>query len=109
LFEATDRLARLSDDTELLDDELALVRGHRLDQSLVYVDEYAIADVTMSLAEGVGVVGTIEPAALPLLFELTPGRTPREAAQAAGVDTADAAPTIRHLLELGLLEQTHGS
>jgi hypothetical protein len=51
LFEATDRLARMSDESELLDDRLTLVRGHRLDQSLLYVDEYAIADVTMSLGE----------------------------------------------------------
>lgn len=103
LFEAQDRLA---EDGELLDDRLALVPGHRLDQSLLYLDEYAVADVTMSLAEGVGVVGTIEPEVLPLLFELTPDQTPREAAAAAGVDPEIAAPTIRHLLELGLLERT---
>jgi methylase of polypeptide subunit release factors len=109
LFEATDRLARLSDDGELLDDELSLVPGHRLDQSLLYVDEYAIADVTMSLGDNVGVVGEIDPLALPLLFELSEGRTPRQAAKAAGVDPADAAPTIRRLLELGMLEPASGA
>ncbi len=85
------------------------MRGHRLDQSLVFADEYEIADVTMSLAEGIGLVAAIEPAVLPLLFELEPGRTPRDAAAAAGVPAADAVPTIRRLLALGLLEQAHGS
>jgi methylase of polypeptide subunit release factors len=108
LFEATDRLARLSDDGELLDDELSLVPGHRLDQSLLYGDEYAIADVTMSLGDSVGVVGEIDPLALPLLFELSEGRTPRRAAKAAGVDPADAAPTIRRLFALGMLEPASG-
>jgi methylase of polypeptide subunit release factors len=104
LFEAADRLARLSDESELLDDRLSLVRGHRLDQSLRYADEYAIADVSMALDESVGVVGEIDPVALPVLFELAEGRTPREAAEAAGTDQADALPTIRRLLELGMLE-----
>ena len=63
----------------------------------------------MSLVEGIGLVAAIEPEVLPLLFELEPGRTPRDAAAAAGVSAADAAPTIRRLLELGLLEQSHGS
>jgi hypothetical protein len=109
LFEATDRLAGLERDDELLDDRLSLVRGHRLDQSLVFDAEYEIADVTMSLAEGIGLAAAIEPEVLPLLFELAPGRTARDAAAAAGVPAADAVPTIRRLLELGLLDQAHGS
>ena len=109
LFEATDRLAGLSRDDELLDDVLTLVRGHRLDQSLTYDGEYEIADVTMSLAEGVGLAAAIEPEVLPLLFELARGRTPRDAAAAAGISAAEAAPTIHRWLELGLLEQAHGS
>jgi methylase of polypeptide subunit release factors len=108
LFSAADRLAQQRDDEELLDERVALVRGHRLDQTLVYGDEYRIADVTVSLAEGVGLVAEIEAEVLPLLFELTPTETVRAAAVAADLDPADVVPTVRRLLELGLLE-AHGS
>lgn len=104
LFSAADRLAQQRDDEELLDERVALVRGHRLDQTLVYGDEYRIADVTISLAEGVGLVAEIEAEVLPLLFELTPTETIRAAAVAADLDPADVVPTVRRLLELGLLE-----
>ncbi len=104
LFEAADRLARLGDDAELLDERLGLVRGHRLDQRLVFGDAYEVAGVTMSLGEGVGLVAEIEPEVLPLLFELTPEETVRAAALAADVDPVGAVPTVRRLLEHGLLE-----
>ena len=104
LFSATDRLARLRDDAELLDEHLGLVRGHRLDQTLVYGDEYEVAGVTMSLAEGVGLVAEIEAEVLPLLFELTPEQTVRTAAAAAELEPLDVVPTVRRLLEHGLLD-----
>ena len=104
LFSSTDRLARLRDDAELLDEHLGLVRGHRLDQTLVYGDEYEVAGVTMSLAEGVGLVAEIEAEVLPLLFELTPEQTVRTAAAAAELEPMDVVPTVRRLLEHGLLD-----
>lgn len=99
LFDAADR-----GDDDLLDARIALVRGHRLDQTLVYGDEYNIAGVTMSLSEGVGLIAEIDPEVLPLLFELTPALTLREAAAAAELDPGDVVPTVRRLLEHGLLE-----
>jgi hypothetical protein len=104
LFQATDRLARLQDDAELLDAHLELVRGHRLDQSLAFGDEYEITGVTMALADGVGLSAEIEPEALPLLFELASSPTAREAAAAAEIDRATALPTLKRLFEHGLLE-----
>ena len=104
LFSSTDRLARLRDDEELLDERLGLVRGHRLDQTLVYTDEYQVAGVTMSLAEGVGLVAEIEAEVLPLLFELTPAQTVRAAAAAAELEPLDVVPTVRRLFEHGLLD-----
>ncbi len=99
LFAAADR-----GDDDLLDARIALVRGHRLDQTLVYGDEYSIAGVTMSLTEGVGLIAEIDPEVLPLLFELGPDQTVREAAAAVELDPADVVPTLRRLLEHGLIE-----
>ena len=104
LFSATDRLARLRDDEELLDEHFGLVRGHRLDQTLVYGDEYQVAGVTMALADGVGLVAEIDAEVLPLLFELTPEQTVRTAAAAAELEPLDVVPTVRRLLEHGLLD-----
>ncbi|MGZ4320399.1 MAG: methyltransferase [Gaiellaceae bacterium] len=106
---ASDHILRLfaaadHDDSGLLDDRLALVRGHRLDQTLVYDDEYSVAGVTISLTEGVGLIAEIDPQVLPLLFELAPGKTLRAAAAAAELDPTDVMPTIHRLLEHGLLE-----
>jgi methylase of polypeptide subunit release factors len=104
LFAAADRLGRLDRDDDLLDDRYALVGGHRLDQTLVFGTEYDVAGVTMTLAEGIGLVAEIEPAAVPLLFELTPARTVGAAAAAADLDPSEVVPTIRRLVELGMLE-----
>jgi hypothetical protein len=105
LFAATDGIAALRDDEELLDCRFGLVQGHRLDQTLVYEGEYAVADVTLSLAAGVGLVGEIDPEVLPLLFALTPDRLLREVTAEADVSTSAAVTAIRSLYELGLLER----
>lgn len=99
LFAASDR-----DGDDLLDERVGLVRGHRLDQTLVYGDEYSVAGVTMSLAEGVGLVAEIDPEVLPLLFELSPSQTVRSAAVAAEIEAVDVGPTLHRLHENGLLE-----
>jgi len=41
---------------------------------------------------------------LPLLFELTPAQTLRGAAVAAELEPMDIVPTVRRLLERGLLD-----
>lgn len=105
LFAAADRLDGLEDEAELLDERFELVQGHRLDQTLVYRDEYQVTDVTMSLAEGVGLVGRLEPAELPLLFAMTPDQTVRELAADSEMDEVDALAAVRRLYEHGLLER----
>jgi methylase of polypeptide subunit release factors len=105
LFAATDHLGALEHEEALLDERFALVRGHRLDQTLVYTGEYDVAGVSMSLAAGVGLVGSIEPEALPLLFALTPDQPLREIAAQSGVDPALALVAVRRLYELGLIER----
>jgi methylase of polypeptide subunit release factors len=105
LFAATDHLGGLEREEALLDDGFALIRGHRLDQTLVYEDEYAVADVVLSLEAGVGLVGSVEPEALPLLFALSPDRPLREVAADAEVDVSEALTTVRRLWELGLIER----
>jgi methylase of polypeptide subunit release factors len=89
---------------DMLEAHVGLVRGHRLDQTLVYGDGYEVAGVTMSLAEGVGLAAEIDPEVVPLLFELEPGATVRAAALASDVDPARAAATIERLIEHGLLD-----
>jgi len=105
IFEAGDLLERLADDAALLDERLALVPGHRLEQTLVYGDEYGVAGVTMSLADGIGLVAEIEPALVPLLFTLTPEQTVGACAEEADLVPADVVPTVRRLLEHGLLRR----
>jgi methylase of polypeptide subunit release factors len=92
LFAAVD--APLGDDEEVLATRFALIPGHRLEQRLVYRDEYELNDVAMLLNEGAGLVGRVDAAALPALFALTP----EEALQ-----DAEALPTVRRLYELGFL------
>lgn len=103
LFEATDRLERLGADEELLAERYGVVPGHRLDQTLAYRTAYEVAGVTMELDDTVGLVAEIEPAAVPFLFELSPAQTVGAAAAAADLDPADVLPTVRRLLELGML------
>jgi hypothetical protein len=73
-------------------------------RSLHYAGEYGIAGVTVALAEGIGLTVEIEADVLPLLFELTSPGTIRAAARAAELEPADVLPTVRRLLEHGLLE-----
>ena len=101
LFAAADRLDAGGD---LLNERYALVPGHRLDQTLAYGSAYEVAGVRMTLAEGVGLVAEIEPAAVPLLFELGPGRTIAQAAAAAELEPGDVLPAVRRLVELGMLD-----
>jgi hypothetical protein len=84
------------------------VPGHRLDQTLVYGEEYAVAGVRMSLAEGAGLTVDVEPEALPFLFALGPDQTVREIAGAVELPPEQAVSTVRRLLEHGLLTAAGG-
>ena len=97
LFEATD--APLGDDDDVLATRFSLIPGHRLEQRLVYRDEYELSEVTMLLNDGVGLVARVDAAALPALFALDPGVPLREVIDEAG----DSLPTVRRLYELGFL------
>lgn len=99
LFAAVDR-----EGEDLLERRVVPVRGHRLDQTLVYGDGYSVAGVTLSLAEGVGLSDELEPAVLPLLFELGPAESLRGAIEAAELEPADVLPAVRRLVALGLLD-----
>jgi methylase of polypeptide subunit release factors len=97
LFAAVD--APLGDDDEVLAAHFALIPGHRLEQRLVYRDDYELTDVNMLLDEGVGLVARVDASALPTLFALDPERPLRAALD----DGAEVLPTIRRLYELGFL------
>lgn len=103
LFAAADLLDQ-EGERGLLDERFSLVPGHRLEQTLRYLDEYAVTDVTMTLAEGVGLTGQIDPEAVPMLFALTPDRPARAAAEDAGTPEGMALRLVAHLLERGLLD-----
>jgi methylase of polypeptide subunit release factors len=104
LFAATDRLEGLGSEDELLADRYALVQGHRLDQTLAFRTEYEIAGVTMALDDSVGLVAEIEPAVVQFLFEVSPAQTVGAAATGAELDPVEVLPTVRRLLELGMLD-----
>jgi methylase of polypeptide subunit release factors len=93
------------DDTQLLDERLRLVSGHRLEQRLVYRDGYQIDDVSMALDNGVGIVERIDPTLLPLLFALTPERALGAMISDAELAPEATLPTVRRLLENGFLER----
>ena len=57
------------------------------------------------LADGVGIVGTIDPAALPALFALDPSRTLAEVTKEAELEPALVVPSFRRLFELGFVER----
>lgn len=102
LFAATDNPLP----ADLTDVRLALVAGHRLDQTLRYRNEYTIASVTMSLEEGVGTLAQIDALALPVLFALDGEVTVGEAlAKLDQKDAAIATTALRELYDLGLLER----
>ncbi len=105
LFAAADLVTRPGGPPDLLDERFALVEGHRLEQTMTYGAEYSVTDVTMALAEGVGITARIDPGAVPLLFTLDRARPARVAAREAGVPEASALELIERLLERGLLER----
>jgi len=115
VFATQDHLESLGDDRELLDERLALVGGHRLEQRLAGRDGRAeLLSTTLSLRDGLGFrIGLDEDAAG--LVPRLDGRRPLRAVLAerpaelglTGEDAASfeeaALPVARRLLELGFL------
>ncbi len=101
LFAATDE--PLGDDDEVLAARFALIPGHRLEQRIVYRDEYELSDVNMLLNEGVGLVARVDAAALPVLFAFDPERPLGDVVAEAGAAPGEVLPTVRRLHELGFL------
>jgi hypothetical protein len=95
---------------DVLDQQFALVEGHRLDQSMSYIEgSYAIGKAIMRPPEGLGLTGDIPPDLMPLVFDLPNGALRELAASlATEVDietgTERAAGLVRRLLERGLIE-----
>jgi methylase of polypeptide subunit release factors len=106
MFAAVDAEVELASDEALLAQRFQLASPHRLDQSLSHQDgQYQLSGVDIVLADGVGIVGTIDPAALPALFALDPSRTLAEVAKEAELEPALVAPSVRRLFELGFVER----
>jgi methylase of polypeptide subunit release factors len=110
VFEAQDYLETLADDRGLLDERLALVEAHRLEQTFAGAE---LRSTTLSLREGLGFrVGLDEHAAgvVPLLEGERPLRAVlAQRATELGLASEDAVrfeqaalPAVRRLLELGI-------
>lgn len=77
---------------------------HRLDQTLSYREGYELSGVTITPTDGVGLVGTVDPEVLPVLFTLDTQRSLGEIAAEVEVAPPLAASTFRRLFELGFVE-----
>ena len=113
IFSAADTLGPV-EDGDLLDRAFAHVDGHQLHQVLSYRDgTYTANPAAIVLDEGLGLHNQIDPLALHVLFRLD-GARPLGALVAEAAEEIDQDPealatavarAVRHLAELGLLEQ----
>ena len=112
VFAAQRRMQELRDDALLLDETFSLVDGHRLHQSMVYRQrEFTVDSVQMSLDEGVGLRGVIEPLAIHVLLRLDGQHSLRGLIRAVteevGLDAAELEQSVvtsaRELYRLGFL------
>lgn len=109
MFAAQDWLRLNGND--VLDQQFALVEGHRLDQAITFNNgSYVIQNAVMRPPEGLGLTGDIPPDLMPLLFDL-PNGTVRELVKSLATEMdietgtmARAAAVVRRLLERGLIE-----
>jgi hypothetical protein len=106
------------DDTELLDERLALVEEHSLEQRLDYRDGVYTAEAArVTLHDTVGVPAPVALHAIHVLFGLDGTRTLRELADEvvattgidAGLIRRDTLATARRLVELGIAVRVGGS
>jgi hypothetical protein len=83
---------------DLLDERLALA-PHTLSERLAWSGgSYRAEHLALSLEDGIGLEASVEPAALPTLFELNGERPLRELPGAKA-----ALPTVRRLFEAGFV------
>ena len=114
VFAAHDYLAGLADEGALLQERLVLVEHARLEQRAVYRGrEWGVAEIALSLEEGLGFRGSLDPTVAALLAALDGQRTLGEiAADLARIEGASSAaveqallPAAREMLAAGFLER----
>src|SRR5437773_1054559 len=113
---AQDLLVGMKDKRALLDEKLALVKTHRLDQSLVCRDgAYSVERAVLHLTEGLTFRANVDPFNAYLVTRLDGSRTLREAiaetvraVAMTGVESDDvesaALRSLRRMFELGFLQ-----
>ena len=102
LLEAHDRLSKV-DESKLLDEVLALVPGHRIDQTLTYPDgRYHSHPAIVRLSPGLEVRVSIDPDALDTIFRCDGTRSLRELIDKPERKTA-VCFAARELLSAGLI------
>ena len=112
VFAAHDYLAGLADEGALLQERLVLVEHAHLEQHAVYRGrEWGVAEITLSLEEGLGFRGSLDPTVAALLAALDGQRTLGEiAADLARIEGASSEaveqallPAAREMLAAGFL------
>jgi hypothetical protein len=103
VFEAEDFLQALRDDTKLLDQRLALVPEHRLEQSLRSRDGvWQQEDVKLTLTQGISFTAGLDRATAQVLQELDGRRTLRQSVAAAGRELGLPPRDVASLTETGV-------
>jgi hypothetical protein len=118
MTEAQDLLAGLAGKRSLLNERLALVAGHRLDQSLVCVKgSYSVERAVLTLTEGLTFRADVDPFTAYLVTRLDGTRTlataiteASAAVPMAGMDKEDvesaALRAVRRMFELGFVQKS---
>lgn len=103
VFDAQDFLRGVRDDQALLGEVLRPAASHRVEQTVPYREGgYAIQEALLLLDDGAGVVPSLSPQAVHVLFLLDGERPLGEVLDQAGAD-AGVLGEVRRLLELGFL------
>ena len=115
VFEAYDTLARIADESDLLQSTFRLANNHNLAQQLTYRDStYTVSETILSPAEGIGFQVSVPVAVLPVIFRLDRERPLQQlitevAAESGIAESELAAPvliTVRELFTRGLIARS---
>lgn len=106
-------LARGEPSLDLLEARLALVRPHRLEQTMRYDGSWGVEEARMILGDTAGMIGRVDPLAIHVILRLDGKATLADVVDTAADDTgleastlrAAAIDTCRHLLLLGCLDR----
>ena len=110
LFAARDLLGGLADDRALLDLRLTLVDGARVDRRFEAVaGGVRELDGRVELSTGVGFAVRVPAAVAPAIVACDGTRTTGEAIEKGGVPAEVALPSVRRLVQLGLLALAQGT